>query len=91
MQKIVTILWLILFSSPTFAQNRTIASIFPLTDSKIYYEKVILTDSLKKEEIYKKLKTFALDLYTSQKDALQADDKETGILFYHGYFETIRF
>ncbi len=60
-----------------------------MKDSRIYYEKVIFADSLKKDEIYTKLKTWALDLHVSQKDALQADDKETGILFYRGYFETL--
>lgn len=60
--------------------------IFPLKDSSIYYEKVINLDSVTKDEIFKRIKFWAVDNITSQKYALQAEDKQEGYIIYRTSF-----
>lgn len=60
--------------------------IFPLKDSAIYYERIITLDSTTKENIYKAVKSWGVNAFKSQKDVLQADDKEIGLIAYRYWF-----
>lgn len=62
-------------------------SIFPLKDGKVYYEKIIQIDSVSKSTLHNRAKAWALSHFRSQKDALQTEDKESGILVYKGYYD----
>ncbi|HYE68722.1 MAG TPA: DUF4468 domain-containing protein [Anaerovoracaceae bacterium] len=57
-----------------------------MKDGSVYYERVIDIDSGSKDELYAKVKTWALDNFRSQKDALQSDDRELGLLAYRSFF-----
>jgi hypothetical protein len=61
-------------------------SIFPLKDGKVYYEKIIQVDSVDQSLLHNRAKAWALSYFRSQKDALQTEDKESGILVYKGFY-----
>jgi hypothetical protein len=58
------------------------ADIFPLKDSSIYYERIYQFDSLSKEAIYKKSKSWTVTKFISEKSALQVDDFQNGFIIY---------
>jgi hypothetical protein len=60
--------------------------VFPLKEGSILYEKVISIDSFSKDDIYKSVKSWGVSAFKSQKDVLQADDKETGLVAYKFIF-----
>lgn len=62
---------------------------FSLKDNKVYYERVIEVPKQSKDNIYKIVKSWGVNAFNSQKDVLQADDKETGIIAYKYFFKTI--
>lgn len=67
-------------------------SIFPLKDGKIHYEKIFTIDSASKDQLFTKMKTWATTAFVSQKDVLQSEDKEAGILIYKSFIaETMVF
>lgn len=61
-------------------------NVFPVKDGQIYYEKIITVDSASKAEIFKRTKIWAVDAFRSQKNALQAEDKEEGFVIYQTNF-----
>lgn len=78
---ILTILTLCTFYK--YAQCQEPAdSVFPIKDGKIYYEKLIVVDSLTKDEIFKRVKFWAVNELHSQKRALETEDKEEGYIIY---------
>lgn len=68
-----------------FAQD-TLHYAFSLKDNKIYYERVISIPGQTKDNLYKVVKSWGVNAFNSQKDVLQADDKETGIVAYKFFF-----
>lgn len=60
--------------------------VFPIKDSVIYYEKIANIDSLSKDQIYKSIKSWGVNAFVSQKDVVQADDKESGLIAYKFFF-----
>ena len=46
-------------------------------------------DSTSKNTLFSRAKNWAISEYNSQKDALQVDDKEGGMLAYKGYFTNL--
>lgn len=60
----------------------------PLIDSSVNYTIIIKADSLTKNQLFSKIKDWAVDSYKSQKATLQADDKEAGYLAYKGILIT---
>lgn len=77
---------LLLFTLFVFCKNahcqEPAEGIFPLKDGKIYYEKVIVVDSATKDEIFKRVKFWAVDALSSQKRGLETEDKEAGYIIY---------
>lgn len=81
------LLFLIVFED-TKAQEPA-ESVFPVKDSAIYYERIVTLDSTTKENIYKGVKSWGVNAFKSQKDVLQADDKEIGLIAYKYWFSEI--
>lgn len=81
---------LILFLMPVicFSQKDT-TIILPKEDGKITYTKIISLDSLKKNDIYLRLKNWALGIYNSKESQI-ADDKDAGYLAYMGYISELK-
>lgn len=59
---------------------------FSLKDNKIYYERIIGVQGQNRDNLYKIVKSWGVNAFNSQKDVLQADDKETGIIAYKFFF-----
>jgi hypothetical protein len=78
--------FLLLFPIFGFAQGDTLVKIFPLADGQIRYEKIVDADTVNKGELMKRAKLWALNSLTSQKDALQTEDKDAGLLAYTSFF-----
>lgn len=78
----------LIFSCVSLAQDTT-ANCFPQRDGQIYYEHVIQVDSLSKEKLYLKIKSWALSSFNSQKAALQADDKDVGLIAFKSHFNVV--
>ena len=57
-------------------------SVFPIKGGEIYFEKLSIIDSLRKEEIFKRVKFWAINALYSQKRALETEDKEGGYIIY---------
>jgi hypothetical protein len=68
------------------AQDATLLSPFPISEGKVKYEKIIEVPGATKEVLYGRTKAWALAFYNSQKDVLQLDDKEAGVIAYKGFF-----
>lgn len=75
----------ILFSFVIHSQEPA-EGVFPLRDGAIYYEKIITLDSVSRESIYRAVKSWGVNAFKSQKDVLQADDKEIGLIAYKYWF-----
>lgn len=59
--------------------------VMPLESGRVVYTVIVEFDSAKsKDDIYMRLKEWAVNNYVSQKDALQTDDKAGGFLAYSG-------
>jgi hypothetical protein len=85
--KLIVVLILTLASYVSQAQDSLLYGFLPMKEGKVTYEKVITVDSALKNDLYNRGKSWALTYYNSQKDALQADDKDAGVLAYKGFFE----
>lgn len=85
--KIVTLLLFALLASLISYSQEPAEGVFPLKDSSIYYEKIVSIDSSTKENIYKGVKSWGVNAFRSQKDVLQADDKELGLIAYKYWFD----
>jgi hypothetical protein len=79
-------LFIIFLPFISFSQDSTVALIFPVKEGRVYYEKIFNIDSTSKDELFKRAKLWAISTFNSQKDALQAEDKEIGFLVYDGFF-----
>lgn len=85
--------FLFLISIKLTAQQRTDEKIldtlhyaFPLKDNKVYYERIVEAPGQTKDHLYKTVKSWGVNAFNSQKDILQADDKEVGIIAYKYFF-----
>jgi hypothetical protein len=61
--------------------------VFPLADSSVYYEKVFTVDGIKKDTLYTRARQWALNTFVSQKSALQSEDREGGVIYYHTFLQ----
>src|SRR5258708_24434780 len=75
--------------SVSFTQDSLFHGVFPKKENRVSYEVVITIDSTSKNTLFSRAKNWAINQYNSQKDALQIDDKEAGILAYKGYFSNL--
>lgn len=82
--KCLLIFFILPFSA--FAQDST-SYILPVKDGKVYYERVIEINSTSKDDLYKKAKLWALSSFNSQKNTIETDDKDIGLLAYKGVIE----
>lgn len=79
---------IILISVNTMGQQRVstsdslLYSIFPVEVGHVTYQKVIEVPGKLKGDIYKVIKAWAASAFVSQKDALQSDDLNTGLVIY---------
>src|SRR4051812_29627350 len=81
-------LLLIILFLPSFLKAQdTLHYAFSLKENKVYYERIIETPKQTKEILYKKVKSWGVNAFNSQKDVLQADDKESGIIAYKFFFK----
>lgn len=64
-----------------------VSQIFPIKDNKVIYTDVINSDSINKNELYKRGKKWFVETYKSGKDVIQIDDKESGEIIGKGFFE----
>lgn len=65
----------------------TLHHAFSLKENKIYYERVVDAPGKMKDLLYKIVKSWGVNEFNSQKDILQADDKEIGIVAYKFFFK----
>lgn len=63
-------------------------NIFPVADGQVSYEKVINAPGKPKSDIYKIIKSWAASNFVSQKEALQSDDLNAGLIIYKFNFES---
>jgi hypothetical protein len=71
------------------AQDSLLYQIFPVTEKKVVYEKVIEAPGQSKDSLYLKAKMWALSAFNSQKAAFQTEDKEGGLLAYNTFFSNV--
>jgi len=86
--KNIILITLLVVSVQLNAQRDTIhlSSIFPVINDKINYsEIVILNDTLKKEQLYNKLKQIIVSTIKSDKNIIQNEDINIGIIQSTGY------
>jgi Domain of unknown function (DUF4468) with TBP-like fold len=76
----------LLFFSLLCHSQEPAEGVFSLKDGTIYYEKIITLDSTTKENIYIAVKSWGVNAFKSQKDVLQADEKEIGLIAYKYWF-----
>lgn len=81
-------LFLLLLPMSAFAQDSLLYKVLPIKEGKVIYEMVIEVDSVNKNDLYLRTKSWGLSAFVSQKDALQLDDKESGIIAYKTFFTT---
>lgn len=75
-----------LITNNCYSQD-TLHYAFSLKDNKVYYERVIEIPGKKKENLYMITKSWGVNNFNSQKDVVQADDKEAGIIAYKFFFK----
>ncbi|MEO5996853.1 MAG: DUF4468 domain-containing protein [Chitinophagaceae bacterium] len=79
-------LYLALGMSPFLqAQDTLMYGIFPVSNGRIIYEKTIAVDSVPKDELFKRSKEWAANVYKAQKDTGQIENQDQGILVYNGF------
>ena len=79
----------LLFTPAIAICQDTLHRAFSLKDNKVYYERIIDLPSQKKDQIYKSVKSWGVNAFNSQKDVLQADDRETGIVAFKYFFTVV--
>lgn len=87
MKKIILISMMFL-TMQLYGQRDTIclSKIFPLVNNKIFYQGVVkLNDSLGKEYIYDKLKQIVVSVIKSDKNIIQNENKEIGVIQANGF------
>lgn len=70
-------------------QDSLLYNIFPVTENKVIYERIIDAPGQSKDTLYLKAKMWALSAFKSQKAAFQTEDKEGGLIAYNTFFSTI--
>lgn len=80
---------LLLFPSALFAQDGLMFGVFPSEDGRVVYSRVFELPGLKKDQIYARVKEWAVNSFKSQKATLEAEDKEAGFIAYKSYFEAV--
>lgn len=83
------IIFCILISLQINAQDSLLFGAFPFIDGKINYTTILSIDSTTKDNLFIKVKEWAVDSYKSQKSANQAEDKEMGYMAYKGFLKTV--
>lgn len=71
------------------AQDSLFLKAFPMTEGKITYERIFEIDSVSKQNIFGKIKDWAVDSYRSQKATLESEDKDLGYIAYKGYLASV--
>ena len=87
--KIFSFIIFLIFSHSAIAQDSLLYGIFPVIEGKVNYTQVVELDSLTKDQIFIKIKDWAVQSYKSQKVTLQAEDKDQGYIAYQGYLPII--
>src|SRR5438477_1445008 len=85
----IIIIVLLFVPQISLSKDSLFQGIFPRKDDKVLYEIVVTVDSTSKNTLFSRAKNWAISEYNSQKDALQVDDKEGGMLAYKGYFTNL--
>ena len=74
--------------SPSSKQKDSLLQIIPIKDDKVLYESVIIADSsIKKEQLFIKIKQWFVDKFMDSKSVLETVDKENGIFSGKGTFK----
>jgi len=68
------------------AQDSLLYQIFPLSNTKVIYEKIIETPGQNKDTLFLKAKVWALSTFKSEKSAFQTEDRNGGLLAYRTFF-----
>lgn len=55
-------------------------AVFPMKESKVIYELVVITDSVSQQELFKRSKIWQTKMFNSPKDAQNFDDKGLGFI-----------
>lgn len=88
MKKIYILFIVLLISTGINAQDKLLG-ILPLREGKVAYFENVKIQGVSKDEIYKRVKLWFIDTYSSGKDVIQLDDKESGELIGKGCFRVI--
>lgn len=79
-----------LLLTPAFAICQdTLHRAFSLKDDKVCYERIIDLPGQDKDQLYKSVKSWGVNAFNSQKDVLQADDRESGIVAFKYFFTEV--
>src|SRR5258706_5530927 len=81
----LALVFLILLPVLCKGQDSLLYNVFPLIKGKVNYTKIFEIDSAKKDQLFTKIKDWAVNSYVSQQATLQAEDKEAGYIAYKGY------
>ncbi len=68
----------------------TVGMNLPVKDGQVIYTAVVLVDGKTKNDLYQNAQQWFMDYFSSQKNVIQADDREDGLVFGRGilYFST---
>ncbi|MDN4164875.1 DUF4468 domain-containing protein [Cytophagales bacterium LB-30] len=89
MEKRIVIIFLILFYTNTINAQEKLLDILPLEDGRVTYSGVVQVNDVSRSQLYNNAKRWFIDTYTSGKDVIQLDDKESGEIIGKGYFEEV--
>lgn len=76
--KQVALILSLFIAAISFGQDEPIS--FPRKGAKIIFEEVIPVDSVKKEELYNRLKLWAISYFKTSEKELDTDDKSIGVI-----------
>lgn len=71
-----------------FAQDSLMYGIFPLVENHISYQRIVEVPGKSKDDLYKMIKLWSVSAFNSQKDALQTDDRISGLIIYKFNFNS---
>lgn len=85
MKRTLQIFITFLLPAISFSQDSLVYNTFPVIDGRITYTNIVEIDSTNKNELFTKVKDWAVHSYKSQKATLQTEDKEAGYVVYQGF------
>jgi hypothetical protein len=88
MKRLLLLLFLLNCATFLLAQDSLMYGIFPLVENHISYQRIVEAPGKSKDDLYKMIKSWSVSAFNSQKDALQSEDRVTGLIIYKFNFNS---